>query len=490
MFHSRRRRRRPSTSTRTPRGLRFDGVLADINQNVRKLNAAASSRHRVAPPRHCSGPSKAVRFGGEGYADNGDDEGEDEWGVRVGGKTFMVDNEWVTGGFMGDAMRNAIRKGRAGGRLAADGVLHNALEMMDKFPAMLPEPSERSELQKRFHVAFLTACLPKIYGQQFAAVRRRVIAEFGLDDDPRAQTLVVAPRRFGKTWSVAIFVAALLWCCPGIEISVFSTGQRASTLLMEKVIMFLCTQGAEYDARLLKKNQEHLYLYASSNDLNSGSISKLHCYPQSEKTTRGVDADIVIMEEAASMDESFFTQVVAPLLSVGGTGLVGISTPKGPHNFYSRMLGRRTEDGRNIFRVVHVDLICDRCRAADRGEKCTHMEHMRPKWLDVGRAAMVRAILADHEDIYKAEALGAIVGDKDHVFEAEVVEKFRSASAHIDDANRLPWLFIIVDPASGGSSRYAISAGYIANTRPNPSYVVSAPPSSPSPSPSSTTARC
>lgn len=92
--------------------------------------------------------------------------------------------------------------------------------------------------------------------------------------------------RWGKTWSVALFVVALLLCVPGIQIGVFSTGKRASGSLMAIVCDFLQRiPGAS--ERIVKKNEEQLFI---SHGKGSGVFdkdgvdtrtSKLFSYPGS-----------------------------------------------------------------------------------------------------------------------------------------------------------------------------------------------------------------
>ena len=53
------------------------------------------------------------------------------------------------------------------------------------------------------------------------------------------EILISTPRRFGKTISVCLFVAALLFACPNIEISIYSTCVRISRKLLRNCIRFL-----------------------------------------------------------------------------------------------------------------------------------------------------------------------------------------------------------------------------------------------------------
>jgi hypothetical protein len=55
-------------------------------------------------------------------------------------------------------------------------------------------------------------------------------------------------------------------------------------------------------------------------------------------TTKGTGGDIIILEEAAYVDPQFFYETVAPLLCVGTTTLIGISTLTSEINFYSECL--------------------------------------------------------------------------------------------------------------------------------------------------------
>ena len=53
-------------------------------------------------------------------------------------------------------------------------------------------------------------------------------------------------------------------------------------------------------------------------------------------TTKGTGGDVIILEEAAYVDQGFFYETVAPLLLVGVTSLICISTLTSDINFYTR----------------------------------------------------------------------------------------------------------------------------------------------------------
>lgn len=138
-------------------------------------------------------------------------------------------------------------------RNRGDAVAEDLLESLDKFGVT------RTPGQKTFHREFFKACLPHIYGSDvFENDRERILHKFGFTDI-RYEVLVVCPRRWGKTYSVALFIAAMAWTVPDMWISIFSTGQRASTSLLELVSKFLATIGNGTENRILSKNNERVY---------------------------------------------------------------------------------------------------------------------------------------------------------------------------------------------------------------------------------------
>ena len=99
-------------------------------------------------------------------------------------------------------------------------------------------------------------------------------------DNLKQQVLCLTPRRFGKTTSVAMFVAAYCLTVPRSEQCIFSTGRRASQKLLE-LIRDMILSGKHRDA-FLKCNQETL-MCRGENNLD---IRKVHSYPSCAKTLR------------------------------------------------------------------------------------------------------------------------------------------------------------------------------------------------------------
>jgi hypothetical protein len=114
----------------------------------------------------------------------------------------------------------------------------------------------RSKSQREFHRHYISACLKKIFGKDLHRNLVRITEMFKLTEI-RSDVIVCTPRRWGKTFSVALFVAAYIWSQPGCEVSIYSTGRRASRkllLLIRKMIVAI----AGSDDCITQFNEENL----------------------------------------------------------------------------------------------------------------------------------------------------------------------------------------------------------------------------------------
>jgi hypothetical protein len=162
--------------------------------------------------------------------------------------------------------------------------------LLDALLLPLPGKWRRSEHQRKFHDAYIIACLPQIYGDEWEANQQRLLKMFRIRKiTPRV--LALTPRRFGKTVAVANFVCAMVLAVPGIDIATFSTGKRASGLMMEMVKKILFAQDG-VEEKIVKSNQEQLSIGTRRlnktkwkkqedewNDRKQNIVSHFHSYP-------------------------------------------------------------------------------------------------------------------------------------------------------------------------------------------------------------------
>jgi hypothetical protein len=114
--------------------------------------------------------------------------------------------------------------------------LEDIIQALHDFDEFYP----RSDQQIKFHRAFIIASLPKILKDDFNASLARVLKIFDIDTI-RRDVIVCTPRRFGKSYSVALYVAAYLITQPDTTITIYSTGKRASKSLLGLVTKMTST---------------------------------------------------------------------------------------------------------------------------------------------------------------------------------------------------------------------------------------------------------
>lgn len=124
----------------------------------------------------------------------------------------------------------------------------------------------RSADQRTFHEAMFNATLPLIYGDSWDECSTSVMRARKIERVEQ-EALILAPRRWGKTWAVAMYVAALLLHVPGIKIAVFSPTGRQSGFLKEYILDFVCRAKYGRQRIVRDKNEE---LYVSQHPLPAG----------------------------------------------------------------------------------------------------------------------------------------------------------------------------------------------------------------------------
>ena len=97
-----------------------------------------------------------------------------------------------------------------------------------------------------------------IYRTTWATDRPAIMAAHGWEKS-NSEVLISTPRRFGKTFSIAIFCACLA-LAQGLEIVVFSPARRASRKLLERIVEFVSLAGGS--DKICEYNQEACRLTA------------------------------------------------------------------------------------------------------------------------------------------------------------------------------------------------------------------------------------
>lgn len=87
-------------------------------------------------------------------------------------------------------------------------------------------------------------------------------------------------------------------------------------------------------------------------------------------------------------------ETVAPLLLIGNTSLIAISTLTSEINFYTRLLRMRDKvTGLPLFTSISVQLACRACIEDGKAAGCVHMLHLVPRWQSSDRHVKLKTIM-------------------------------------------------------------------------------------------------
>jgi len=125
---------------------------------------------------------------------------------------------------------------------------------------------ERSYHQKLFHDQYIRACSRIFFKHDgpgaFDRAHQKILEINGWDSLPQ-EVLISTPRRFGKTISVSMFAAAMIFACPKFELSIYSTCKRISQKLLRNIVKFLETIYTELEVaphKVLRLNAEEVHI--------------------------------------------------------------------------------------------------------------------------------------------------------------------------------------------------------------------------------------
>jgi hypothetical protein len=131
-----------------------------------------------------------------------------------------------------------ICRGVAVNGLSAGWIQYRRLKWALKFLDRGGTP--RSFVQKQLHSVFANACLDVIFRGTTESDVARAMSAANISTIEK-WVAVKMPRRLGKTWSVSMYIAAMMWAMSitGVKVTVYSSGLRASTNLAKTVRTFL-----------------------------------------------------------------------------------------------------------------------------------------------------------------------------------------------------------------------------------------------------------
>jgi hypothetical protein len=385
------------------------------------------------------------------------------------------------------------RWGAVGGSTAAVGEGDKRVADMEEALAYLDTQGfQRSKQQRIMHTAMIVLSLDSYYGDELDQHIVRLLRKYNLSE-LRTEGVFLAPRRFGKSVSVAMFAAAELVTQPtrergkvGHDVLIYSNNHRASSMLLMMVrrmrrrlstpgshcccarapaaqihgMVAILTDNPRFGGRIVQLNKKE----SLEVETRFGSYNQLFAYPADEDRLRGTGSkactNTTIAEEFAYMKPDLLFKIIGPTLTRRGVKFIGITTVKGNDSFVSPLAEATWPDGRRIMLVLNFELVCDQCKREGRAHLCKCKAADVPPWQKSTQHSKLRHLMGDGQiAAYMQEMRGVSIEETtSSAFSAHVVEWLRLDEAIMPSPQLYsPTVYTAVDPACGGKySKFAI----------------------------------
>ena len=255
-----------------------------------------------------------------------------------------------------------------------------------------------------------------------------------------------APRRIGKTYSLARCVAGRLELMAlhkgmgHVDIqAVFSTGKRISVLFKECLMKFLVERNL---TRYLVVNNQELIVMEGP----TGARAYAYFFPQPkhEEGLRGVSANAIYLEEGGFMNDSIFFQIVVPLLKVKNSILVIISSPPRERGHWFAIILEYVD-------AVRIEYMCEDCKKEWKVGKraleiCPHMTKYFPDYHQSERDELIQKFYTGRDANYAREILGITLEDDQRLFTNEQIEDFLHAEYKFKPGDEVDFIVVTCDP--------------------------------------------
>jgi hypothetical protein len=287
----------------------------------------------------------------------------------------------------------------------------------------------RNKGQRGWHRHMLLALMRNIYGPYFRSAIKRIQAKFHVQEI-RRDVLISAGRVNGKTFAVAMMLAMVLLHCPNIEVVVFASGLRLAMEMLLKVRRFI--EGHPNGVgRIIERHSSVLTLRVRGPVGRAGAgkdVRALFALPSKADTVRGLHKNVIVIDEFTFSKAEVFMEAILPMTQRDEVTLIGISTPKGRNNIFSKLLtfvDTRKTPPRLMYNVILSGRVCEDCRKKKQADKCTHMDAELPEWIDPQRAADMKQVLLSSmgsNALYVNEALGEMGDTEPPAFDIADIE--------------------------------------------------------------------
>lgn len=313
----------------------------------------------------------------------------------------------------------------------------------------------RSDVQKHIHGLFTQASMRLIFGSDLPKYKYEVLKRYSFTN-LKQQAIAACPRRAGKTYASAMYAATAAVNIPvqdfikdgetrGLIVSIFSPSKRQSVAMINHIMFMIDKLGLS--ARVVRKTEEKIYILN-----NFGKVAEINGYPCVAKTLRGVNGDILLLEEMAHIGDQLINEVIWPLFQIDQTCLLGISTVLDDENIMSRYIEMVDANGEKLFNVKEMFLACQRCRDSGKSASCNHNQGVTPLWQSLRKQKFLRDVMRDDEELLNQEMGGMINAANEPAFKQKFVASLMNKPRYsYNETMDIPYIFIALDPSGNGT---------------------------------------
>ena len=326
----------------------------------------------------------------------------------------------------------------------AFGVIDAIIRDFEMFDVGVPigrEKLVRFKYQRDMHTMGIRGMVNNILGNKAWMYEPDIKGRYGFKDIHQKAFAVTMSRRMGKSIAVIMLCVALLRQVKNIKILVIANSFRAARSFVQQCASVLKELG---HTKLDPDNEKSIGL-----NFGHGDERTIVALPgNSPDTLRGQGCDFLVVDEAAFLKKIIAQKFVGPLLNVGKTCVMAMSTlGEEGDNYFNRII----ELG--IFETLNLSLVCDNCIKEGLRETCIHRKDLIPPWHDQNMSALMK-LLTDDPETYARENLGyaAKIKNDPRVFPEEYVDAFIRAP-RTPFTSPVKYIFLMIHAVPGTGSQ-------------------------------------
>lgn len=287
----------------------------------------------------------------------------------------------------------------------------------------------------------VASLFPLLYGRDWDANAQDIMRRHGRTTVP-SYTAFIAARSDGKTVAVSMVLAALLYSCSdmALTIGIFAAFQKQTSMLIENVHRFvlLLPDGA----KMCERSQKELRVWPRGASHRETRPSTLMAKSSNADAARGLQPDIIVVDEASFVNDNYWYRVILPMTMADRRVLWAITSPTGQQNLFHAMTTKKLPNGQPLCAVTKPE-------TCGCGPACNH-RLLRPlvHKSDPRKADAIKVLYARNAAARAREVMGATDIEATNVFdEAQVDRALRSRD---DVTDPVPFIFVGIDPSAGG----------------------------------------